>query len=189
MNEIKDSGKENAPAMQQTSAEADFAVRFEELYEQYATDVLRVCCFYLNDRDKAEDVTQDVFVKLLTVQPTLEPGHEKSWLLKVALNRCKDLWRGSWLKRVVLGSPAFELFPAPDEIAKLDDQQEIADALNRLPPEIKEVILLFYYQGYPINEIAQMLGQPEGTVSSRLSRGRKRLQQILGRDPDRAGPD
>ena len=90
--------------------------RFEALYEKYANDVLRVSYFYLGDRHQAEDVTQDVFVRLLTSAPDLEEGHEKPWLLKVALNRCRDIWRAAWVKRVVLGSPAMELAPAPDRM-------------------------------------------------------------------------
>ena len=152
---------------------------FEELYERYATDVLRVCYFYLGDRQKAEDVCQDVFVRLITTSPQLQEGREKAWLLKVALNRCRDLWRGAWLKRVVLGSPAFELVPAPDEIDSLADRQEIMQAINQLPAAFKEVILLHYYQGYGISEIAEMMELPEGTISSRLSRGRKKLESIL----------
>ena len=152
---------------------------FEELYERYATDVLRVCYFYLGDRQKAEDVCQDVFVRLITTSPQLQEGREKAWLLKVALNRCRDLWRGAWLKRVVLGSPAFELVPAPDEIDSLAEKQEIMQAINQLPATFKEVILLHYYQGYGISEIAEMMELPEGTISSRLSRGRKKLESIL----------
>jgi RNA polymerase sigma-70 factor (ECF subfamily) len=146
---------------------------FARLYDQYATDVLRVCYFYLSDREKAEDVCQDVFVRLMTTHPLLQPGREKSWLLKVALNRCRDLWRGAWLKRVILGGPTFELIPAPD------DQQAMMAAINQLPATFKEVILLHYYQGMNIAEIAQMLELPEGTISSRLSRGRKKLESIL----------
>lgn len=152
---------------------------FEELYEKYATDVLRVCYFYLGDRHKAEDVCQDVFVRLITNAPDLQEGREKAWLLKVALNRCRDLWRGAWLKRVVLGSPTFELIPAPDEFGRLADQEEMMQAVNQLPAAFKEVILLHYYQGFGINEIAEMMELPEGTISSRLSRGRKKLESIL----------
>ena len=148
---------------------------FARLYDQYATDVLRVCYFYLSDREKAEDVCQDVFVRLMTTHP----GREKSWLLKVALNRCRDLWRGAWLKRVILGGPTFELIPAPDEFSRRDDQQAMMAAINQLPATFKEVILLHYYQGMNIAEIAQMLELPEGTISSRLSRGRKKLESIL----------
>lgn len=152
---------------------------FARLYDQYATDVLRVCYFYLSDREKAEDVCQDVFVRLMTTHPLLQPGREKSWLLKAALNRCRDLWRGAWLKRVILGGPTFELIPAPDEFSRRDDQQAMMAAINQLPATFKEVILLHYYQGMNIAEIAQMLELPEGTISSRLSRGRKKLESIL----------
>ena len=161
------------------AAESGGMAYFEELYERYATDVLRVCYFYLGDRQKAEDVCQDVFVRLITTSPQLQEGREKAWLLKVALNRCRDLWRGAWLKRVVLGSPAFELVPAPDEIDSLAEKQEIMQAINQLPTAFKEVILLHYYQGYGISEIAEMMELPEGTISSRLSRGRKKLESIL----------
>ena len=152
---------------------------FESISDKYATDVLRVSYFYLGDRQKAEDVCQDVFVRLITNAPVLQEGREKAWLLKVALNRCRDLWRGAWVKRVVLGSPAFELIPAPDEMEKLADQQELMSAIHQLPASFREVILLHYYQGYGITEIAEMMDLPEGTISSRLSRGRKKLEAIL----------
>ncbi len=158
---------------------------FSELYDLYATDVLRVAYYYLGDRQKAEDVTQDVFVRLLTNRPTLQAGKEKAWLLTVALNRCRDLWRGAWFRKVVLGHPAFELFPAPDEIGALAESTALAEAVNRLPADFKEVVLLHYYQGYGISEIAAMLEIAEGTVSSRLSRARSRLKTVLkGEDPE-----
>ena len=143
-----------------------------------------MCYFYLGDRQRAEDVCQDVFVKLITNAPPLQEGREKAWLLKVALNRCRDLWRGAWMKRVFLGSgsPAFEMIPAPDELEQLSDQQSLMDAINQLPPAFKEIILLHYYQGYGINEISAMLDLPEGTISSRLSRGRKKLETMLKGD-------
>ena len=151
----------------------------EQLYDLYATDVLRFSYFYLGDRQKAEDVTQDVFVRLITRHPVLETGHEKSWLLKVALNRCRDHWRSSWVRRMVLGHPAFELFPAPDQIGSLSDQAALAEAVNRLPTEFKEVVLLFYYQNFSVAEIAAILSIAEGTVSSRLNRARARLKKEL----------
>ncbi len=152
---------------------------YEELYEKYATDVLRVSYFYLGDRQRAEDVCQDVFVRLMTNAPQLEEGREKAWLLKVALNRCRDLWRGAWIKRVVLGSPAFEMIPAPDDADRRDEEEIVMKAVHSLPPAFRETILLYYYQGYGISEISEMLDLPEGTVSSRLSRARKKLEEIL----------
>ena len=155
---------------------------FDELYEHFATDVLRVAYYYLGDKQRAEDVTQDVFVRYLQNRPVLFAGREKSWLLKVALNRCRDLWRGAWFRKVVLGHPAFELFPAPDEIGALAESTALAEAVNRLPADFKEVVLLHYYQGYGVSEIAGMLDIAEGTVSSRLSRARSKLMKELGNE-------
>ena len=66
------------------AAAQDLSAYYGQLYELYATDVLRMCYFYLADRQKAEDVVQDVFVRLMTTNPALQPGKEKAWLLKVA---------------------------------------------------------------------------------------------------------
>lgn len=154
-------------------------IDYGELYEKYATDVLRVSYFYLGDRQRAEDVCQDVFVRLMTNAPDLQEGREKAWLLKVALNRCRDLWRGAWVRRVVLGSPAFETIPAPDVTERREDEEAMMQAIHLLPATFREAILLYYYQGYGISEIAEMLELPEGTISSRLSRARKKLEQIL----------
>ncbi|MBQ8201076.1 MAG: sigma-70 family RNA polymerase sigma factor [Clostridia bacterium] len=192
MGERYQSGKEDAavqqalyrPDVSHRTQERDSSAYFTELYEKYATDVLRMCYFYLADRQKAEDVCQDVFVRLITTNPELQEGREKAWLLKVAMNRCRDLWRDAWLKRVVLGSPMFELVPAPDEIGKMAEQEEMMSAINQLPAMFKEVILLHYYQGYGIAEIADMMELPEGTISSRLSRGRKKLESILMKGGD-----
>ncbi len=152
---------------------------FEELYEKYANDVLRVSYYYLGDRQQAEDVTQDVFVRLMTATPDLVPGHEKAWLLKVALNRCRDIWRAAWVKRVVLGSPAMDLVPVSGGMDDHMEKKELMAAIHRLPADFRDVILLHYYQGYGIAEISVMLDVPEGTISSRLSRGRKKLEEIL----------
>ena len=159
---------------------------FDELYDQFATDVLRVSYYYLGDRQRAEDVTQDVFVRYLQNRPVLFAGREKSWLLKVALNRCRDLWRSAWLKKVVLGHPSFELFPADDEIGRAADSIALAEAVNNLAPDFKEVVLLHYYQGCGVSEIAGMLDIAEGTVSSRLSRARTKLMKELGNEHGKA---
>ena len=155
------------------------AVDVEALYEQYADDVLRVCYFYLGDRYQAEEVCQDTFVRLMTSGTQLTPGHEKAWLLKVALNRCRDLWRSGWTKRVVLGSSLFETIPAEDMQERRDDEEAMMLSVHRLSPPFREVIMLFYYQNFGISEIADILSLPEGTISSRLSRARAKLKKFL----------
>ena len=153
---------------------------FEELYDQYSNDVLRMAYFYLGDRQRAEDVCQDVFIKLYTRADTIEPGKEKAWLLRVTVNACRDLWRGAWLKRVVLGAPTLEIIPAQDEtIEQREEKAELMRSVNKLPAVFREAVLLHYYQGLGISEIAQMLDLPEGTISSRLSRARKKLEVLL----------
>ena len=142
---------------------ADRNAQFETLYAQYADDVLRMAYFYLGDRHKAEDVCQDVFVKLYTHAQSIEPGREKAWL-----------------RRVVLGAPTLEIIPAQDEtIEQREEKAELMRAVNRLPAAFRETVLLHYYQGLGIAEIAQLLGLPEGTISSRLSRARKKLEILL----------
>ena len=163
-----------------------FSQYFDALYTRYADDVIRVSYFYLGDRGKAEDVCHDAFISLFTVRPDLTPGSEKAWLLKVALNRCRDIWRSAWMRRVISGSPVFETIPGPDTIGRHLEKQEILSAVNGLPAEFREIIILYYYQGYGIGEISQITGVPEGTVSSRLSRGRKRLEKVLGEGSDQA---
>ena len=149
------------------------------LYEQFGTDVLRVSYFYLRSREQAEDVTQDVFVRLMETRPVLKPGSEKAWLLKVALNRCRDLWRSSWHKRVLLGSKVLEIIPDEDRIEDRLEKEALMQAVSALPAPEREVFLLYYYQGLSTEETADVLGLPAGTISSRLSRGRQKLRQYL----------
>ncbi|HIS94940.1 MAG TPA: sigma-70 family RNA polymerase sigma factor [Candidatus Ventricola gallistercoris] len=158
----------------------DLNEQFEQLYAQYADDVLRMAYFYLADRQKAEDVCQDVFVKLYTRGEAIAPGREKAWLLRVTVNCCRDLWRSAWLKRVVLGAPTLDIMPAQEEsIEQREEKAELMRAIQKLPAPFKETILLHYYQDMGISEIAQMLNLPEGTISSRLSRARKKLESLL----------
>ena len=159
-----------------------FSAWFDALYTRYASDIIRVSYFYLGDRGKAEDVCHDAFVSLFVNRPVLEPGHEKTWLLKVAMNRCRDIWRSAWVRRVISGSPAFEMIPAPDTLGKHMEKAELLQAVHSLPADFREIFILYYYQGYGISEISGILNLPEGTISSRLSRGRKKLEAILGEE-------
>lgn len=156
-----------------------------ELYERFASDVLRVSYFYLGNRQQAEDVMQETFIRLMTRNPVLEEGKEKAWLLTVALNLCRDQWRSGWAKRVLLGEKALEMIPDKEgEIDRRIEKQALMQAVHTLPPDTREVFLLYYYQGFSIEEIAGMLGTVSGTIASRLSRGRVKLKQLLTEGED-----
>ena len=132
----------------------DRQAQFEELYAQYADDVLRMAYFYLADKQKAEDVCQDVFIKLYTRGENIAPGREKAWLLRVTVNCCRDLWRSAWLKRVVLGAPSLDIVPAQDEtIEQREEKAELMRAIHKLPVSFRETILLHYYQGAEIKKL------------------------------------
>lgn len=161
------------------SQQEDYTAYVEELYTRFANDVLRVSYFYLGERQAAEDVMQEVFVRLFTRQPELKEGSEKSWLLKVALNICRDRWRSAWARRVILGSKKLEILPAKDDIEQRIEKEALMQAVHSLPADVRETFLLFYYQNLTIDEIAGITDSPPGTIASRLSRGRKRLKSIL----------
>lgn len=160
---------------------------FSEIYNKYATTVLRTCYFYLKDREKAEDVCHDTFLKLLTNAPELDESYQKAWLLRVAINKCKDIWKSSWFKKTQLGDDTLQFIP--DENNKSDnlENEELMNAIQKLPHKFKEVLLLHYYNGYGIVEISNLLGVSQGTVSSRLSRSREKLAKLLGVDSDENG--
>ena len=159
--------------------QTEVASLVESLYLRYADDVLRVSYFYLGDREKAEDVMQEVFLRVMDKQPVRREGSEKSWRRKVALNICRDQWRSSWAKRVILGSKRLDIIPADDELEDRTEKEALMQAVHSLPADVREVFLLFYYQRYTIEEIAKILDVQAGTVSSRLSRGRKKLKVLL----------
>ena len=152
---------------------------YDGLYHEYATAILRLCYYYLGNREQAEDVVQDVFIRMIAAGVTIRPGSEKAYLLKAAVNHCKDVWRSAWVRRTVFGSPALELTPDPNDIQDGLEKAELLTAINRLRADYREVILLFYYQNCTIEQIAEITGVPKGTVSSRLTRGRQKLKEIL----------
>ena len=149
--------------------------------QRYSDTVFRAAMHNCSCAADAEDVVQDVFEKLLCYNGRFESEeHLKAWLLRVTVNCCRDLWRSAWLKRVVLGAPTLDIIPAQEEtLEQREEKAELMRAIHKLPRQFRETILLHYYQGLGISEIAQTLGLPEGTISSRLSRARKKLESLL----------
>ena len=151
----------------------------DALFAQYADTVYRLAFLRTKSGTDADDIVQEVFLRVMDKQPVLKEGSEKSWLLKVALNICRDQWRSSWAKRVILGSKRLDIIPADNELEDRTEKEALMQAVHSLPADVREVFLLFYYQRYTIEEIAKILDVQAGTVSSRLSRGRKKLKVLL----------
>ena len=140
--------------------------------EAYGDGILRLAYSYLHSRTDAEDVLQDTLVQYLTKRPVFEgPAHEKAWLMRVAINLCKNQLSAPWKRR----------WEELDEDQPCFDQEESAvlEAVNGLPVKYREVIHLYYVEGYSTAEIASLLGRGEGAVRVQLSRGRERLRRVL----------
>lgn len=140
------------------------------LFHRYRDDVYRLAVNFTHNHQEAEDVCQNVFVKLME-QENLNPGSEKAWLMQVTANECRSLLRSAWWKRSV---PLDESIPAP-----VYERDETVREVLKLPPKYRAVIYLHYYEGYTAAEIGKLLKKPVSTVTTRLSRGRELLRKKL----------
>ena len=147
---------------------------FEGAVERYGDTVFRLAYSYLKNRADAEDVMQEVFVRLLRARPEFrDEEHAKAWLLRVTINRCKSFFRSAWQRKTTGLEDDFPDTPfTPDETA-------VVEAVNRLPKKYRQVIYLYYIEGYATGEIAAILEMPQNTVLSQLARARKLLKTAL----------
>lgn len=148
--------------------------KFTDLAEQYIDTVFRVALSYLKSRADADDVTQEVFLRLYERDRAFESGeHLKNWLIRVAINQCKKHLRSPWRRTVPIDDYANTLpFESPES-------GEAFCAVMTMEARYRTVLNLYYYEGYSIREIAGLLGISESTVGTRLARGRDRLRNIL----------
>lgn len=146
------------------------------LVEAYSPMLLRLACTRLDSTADAEDVVQEVFLRLLTTHPRLrDAGHEKAWLIRTTLHRTADFRRSAARRNVPLEAAA-------EQTAGETEDSEVLTAVRGLPEKYSAVLHLHYYEGYSIKEIATLLGLPASTVGTRLARGRERLRQMLKED-------
>ena len=149
----------------------------ERLVNTYSDLILRLSYTYLKSTHDAEDICQNVFLKLLTGGQTFDsPAHETAWIIRTAANACKDVLRSAHRRRTVglEAAAAAAAPPAPDST--------VLDAVMALPEKYREAVYLHYYEGYSVREIASLLGRSEAAVTAHLSRGRKSLRITLGGD-------
>ena len=144
-------------------------VLFEEVYQTYGPALYRFCLLQMKNRADAEDVLQEVFVKRLYQSPPFESQeHERLWLLRVALNQCRDEWKKS--RRTELPLDAAALVAEPRE------ERALLEQVAALPEKLRTVIHLHYYEGYTAEETARLLGVTVPAVKMRLKRGREALR-------------
>ena len=154
--------------------------RLGRLVEQYQTDLLRMCYIQLHDTVLAEDAVQETFIKAYKAMPAFRGDcSEKTWLMRIAVNTCRDLLHSAWfrhLDRRITPEQLPEPIVQPDE-----DAIDLTLEVMRLSQKDREVILLYYYEAMTTEEIAQALGIAKSTVSARLEQGRQKLRQALER--------
>ena len=144
------------------------------IVNKYSDMVYRLALTRCTNYDMAEDVFQDVFLKISEKQPKFkDQEHEKAWIIRVTINMTKNMNKSAWNRKIV------EL----DENIASDnyyaDENNVFDEVMRLPQDYRTVIYLFYYEGYKVNEISKMLETSEGTIKTWLSRAREQLKQKL----------
>ena len=142
----------------------------------HADTVRRICFMHLKSYSDTEDVFQDVFLKYILSEQIFESDeHEKAWLIRTAVNRCKDVLKSFFRKKVI---SVEELTSEPFYLEEND--KELLDTVFSLPEKYRDVIYLFYYEGYTAAEIGSILNKNENTVYTQLSRARKALKEQLG---------
>lgn len=155
--------------MVQVQSEADYTA----IVEKFSDMIYRIAYQNLMNVADAEDVTQDVFIRLLKNKKKCfeDQEHLKAWLIRVTVNRCRDYRRFTLHRRETV----LEGHEETEEVPENRIWEEIAE----LPREDCTLIYLHYYEGYSIKEIGKILGKNANTVSSRLTRIRKKLRTML----------
>lgn len=147
--------------------------------ELYSTVLYRIAYNYTNNRSDAEDIGQEVFLKLIDKNPDFENEEaRKAWLIRVTMNRCISLLRSPWRRRMTLG---IDVLPLPSKTHSNEDVENLTIALKALEPRDRVIIDLYYYEGYSTSEIAKILECKHGAIRSRMSRARKKLKETLVR--------
>jgi RNA polymerase sigma-70 factor (ECF subfamily) len=145
------------------------------LIEKYSDMLIRISYSYMKNLNDAEDIIQEVFIKLLEKQPDFESTeHEKAWLIRIAINLSKDKLKSAYFRNTT----ALE----DDFVDTTEEDNEIIHAVLNLPVKYRSIILLYYYEDYSISEISNILNIKESTIGSQLSRGRKLLKSMLKED-------
>lgn len=144
----------------------------EEIIKQHFDMVYRLALSQTKNITSAEDVTQEVFLRLIQNRHKLTSDeHIKAWLIRVTVNCSKSVFMNSWFKKTV---------PLSDELTfDTPEKSEVYYAVQSLPSKYRTAVHLFYYEDMSVKEIAECLSMKEATVKSHLFRGRELLRNEL----------
>ena len=149
--------------------------RMRNLIHDHADALLRLSYSYLKNREDAKDILQNVFLKFLITNPSLEGfDDERRWLLHVTANECRDFLKKAEHKNVH-DLDMCETVGIPDTY----QEGNVLAAVNHLDPRYRDVLHLYYYEDYDVKSISQLLQISESTVYTRLYRARELLKEIL----------
>ena len=148
-----------------------------ELARAYAPAIYRLAYARTGSRADAEDIMQEVFVRLLRAGPDFaDRAHARAWLLRVAANCANDWFRAPWRRRE---GPLTDSLPAPEH-----EDGGVVEAVLTLPAKYRTAVHLYYYEELSVAEIAKIMGKSEGAVKARLFRARALLRDMLKEDDD-----
>lgn len=148
----------------------------EEKYNKYIKMVYCTAFAYFKNKSDAEDIASEVFIKYFTSSKEFnDEQHEKAWLMRVTINRCKDIMKSFRVRNTVP-------FEEASEICRNADERSVYNAVMELPKKYRIVIHLYYFEGYTTKEIAEMYGKSDSAIRARLSRARKMLRESVGEE-------
>ena len=145
--------------------------------EIYGDGLKRLCYVYLRDLGLAEDAVQETFIKAYDHIDELLSGRiesTKAWLVRIAVNTCKDVLRTSWMRHI---DRRQEIEALPLSIANgAEERLALTQAIMALAPKYREIVLLYYYQDMSLRTCAQVLGISAPTATRRLQQAQKKLR-------------
>ena len=142
----------------------------ERAVMQYSGMITRIAFQHTRNKADAEDIAQDVFFSLIKQPPFETEVYLKAWLVRAAINKSRDYLRSAKRRNAAALN---------EEYALTERDDEVFDALQRLPVKDRNILYLFYYEGYTAKEIADIIGKKEGAVAMRLTRARENLKTFL----------
>ncbi|MBO2516151.1 MAG: RNA polymerase subunit sigma-24 [Clostridiales bacterium] len=157
-----------------------------QIIRMYEKDIFRICFFYLGNEEDARDAAQETFLKAwCRYRKFRKDCSEKTWLMKIAVNRCRDMKRSAWFRRVSRNVTP-EQINIPYEQTN-EQNVDLASAVMRLAGKQKEVILLRYDQGMSVTETAKVLGISPAAVTQRCKHALETLRRELTENEDIIG--